>query len=138
MWIFSTIGMMSVVAVDANDTESDLLVRSRDRETIDAVVDGVELFLDDDAEDLIVNDPAWMHLATDYPFRVRVPREAFVQWLAHDTREFLTYTNFKNALGASRGEPYTTVAHEVWTSGLKLTEPGYEDFGAGYGRWVKR
>ena len=132
MWIFSTMGFISVVA--ANGDTDDLLVRSRDKDSIDGVVDGVSLFLDEEDADLEINDSERMSRATDYPYGVRVPREAFVQWLAHDVREYLNYGNFKSALSESRGEPFTSVAHKVWGDALALTEPGQEDFGYGYAR----
>ena len=133
MWIFSTLGFISVVAL-SDEEGSDLLVRGRDANSVNAVVDGVALFLDDDADDLIVNDPAYENLATDYPHRVRVPREAFCQWLAHDIREYLSYTNFKNAVSESLGEPFTSVTHKVWADALALTAPEDVDFGYGYAR----
>lgn len=121
---------MSVVA-DKEDVDS-LLVRSRDRESLQVLVDGIELVAGIEAL-----DPYGIRVGegTDYPYRVTVSREAFAEWVAHEIREYVTYPNFKNEVRASLGDDWASTLNNVWGNMLRVTDDEGSEYGYYGVRW---
>jgi len=98
MWIFTSTGFVSAVA--HRDGPERIVVRARDRASLDALVarTGAEV------------NP-WQ--GSDYAFRIVMPREEFAAWVAEQA-EAIDYRNFKTSAHQRRGGAFAEVLHEVW------------------------
>ena len=96
MWLFTDTGFVSAVS-----DGSDLMVRSRDRESLEplAAVAKVE----------IKKTPK-----NDYPYRVFVKHEVFAEWVAMMVRN-IQYGNFKSEVAVTRGYEFTHPLMKVWS-----------------------
>lgn len=125
MWIYTTLGFIS--AVEDKKNPDLLLVRSRDREALELVLDQIELAgaaegpdgrpVEDLGDADIVEGAG-----TDYRYRVVMTRGTFAVFLQHYALNLLDYKNFKDALTASRGEVYHDVAFDVWNANWALDD----------------
>jgi len=97
MWLFTDTGFVSAVS-----DGSDLMVRSRDRESLEplAAVAKVE----------IKKTPN-----NDYPYRVHVKHEVFAEWVALMARN-IRYGNFKSEVSATRGDEFAHALMLVWST----------------------
>jgi hypothetical protein len=112
MWIVSTPGFVSIIV--GRDDKDILVVRSRDRESLEPFVDRLRA-----APDLVVIE----HTPTaDYAYRVRVPREVVAEVVAEAVRH-IRYDNVKTAVARSRGVKYGTVLNDAWVVFKRLEEP---------------
>lgn len=116
MWIFTTAGFISAVQDYDDLSGNTLLVRARDRASIQTVADGVELIADVPAPSVVVGG------GTDYPYRIRVGRAEFAAWLGHEVMNYLTYGNFKSAAKDSLGTAAEDVLSRVWVTLHGLTD----------------
>lgn len=108
MWLFSETGFVSVVQ-DPQDSNK-MVVRARDEESLKPLVDNYDVKI--------------VRLKNrDYPARVFLTREQFVDWLV-EVGETLDYTNYKNAATASRGYEFSKPLHSVWSTMLQLEDLG--------------
>lgn len=108
MWLFSETGFVSVVQ-DPKDSNK-MVVRARDVKSLQPLVDTYDVKI--------------VKLKNrDYPARVFLTREQFVDWLV-ETGETLQYTNYKNAATASRGHEFARPLHSVWSTMLELEDLG--------------
>lgn len=98
MWIFTSTGFVS--AVVHRDDPDLIVVRARDRESLDALIErtGAEV------------NP-WE--GGDYAFRIVVPRDEFTAWTAEQA-EAIDYTNFKDSAADRRGGGFVKALGEVW------------------------
>ena len=96
MWLFTDTGFVSAVSAG-----SELMVRSRDRESLEplAAVAKVE----------IKKTPK-----KDYPYRVFVKHEVFAEWVAMMVRN-IQYGNFKSEVAVTRGYEFTHPLMKVWS-----------------------
>ena len=96
MWLFTDTGFVSAVS-----DGSDLMVRSRDRESLVplAAVAKVE----------IKKTPK-----NDYPYRVYVKHEVFAEWVAMMVRN-IQYGNFKSEVAVTRGYEFARPLMKVWS-----------------------
>ena len=120
MWITTTAGFYS--AVEARGDSNTLVVRTRDRQSAQSLVDGVETLTGHEA--VIVEREG-----TDYPYRVSVSREDFALWAAMEIRQYVTYHNFKSAVKETRGEKWASALAKVWGAMLDVTDPWMRDHG---------
>lgn len=97
MWVFTNTGFVSAVS---NGT--DLIVRSRDRESLDLLAEA--------AKSEIVATPA-----NDYPYRTIVSHEIFSHWVAHMASN-ISYKNFKSEVAATRGYDFAHPLMKVWSA----------------------
>jgi hypothetical protein len=119
MWMLTTAGFYSAVQ-DPKDPDY-LKIRSRDRDSLQALVDGVAFI--NGGETVEIEEGG----GTDYPYRVRVSKDAYADWVAFEVRNFITYGNFKNELKASRGRLWAEAATSIWVTMLeKTTDAGGE------------
>ena len=98
MWIFTSTGFVS--AVVHRDDPDLIVVRARDRESLDPLIarTGAEL------------NP-WE--GSDYAFRIVMPRTEFTAWVAEQA-DAIDYPNFKSSAHKRRGGAFADVLHDVW------------------------
>lgn len=108
MWIFTTAGYVSAVVDKTDESGATLLVRARDRQSLQTMCDGVELAGGEAAPDVIVGE------GTDYPYRARVSRMGFTAWIAFEIEHYLDYNNFKSAAKVSLGDEWAEGLSRVW------------------------
>lgn len=97
MWLFTNTGFVSAVSNGQN-----LMVRSRDRESLEPLADS--------AQSEIISTPQ-----RDYPYRVIVTHEIFSRWVAHMATG-ITYKNFKSEVASTRGFEYAHPLMKVWSA----------------------
>ena len=97
MWLFTNTGFVSAVS-----NGKDLMVRARDRESLQPIADS--------AKTEIISTPK-----NDYPYRVIVSQEFFANWVAHMARG-ITYKNFKSEVAATRGYEFAHPLMKVWSA----------------------
>lgn len=114
MWIFYTGGYVS--AVEHRDDPELLMVRARDRESLENMVDAMELAGNAEGTGpTVTRDDIEMLVPADYPWRVTVPRGTFALWLQFEALNGIGYdSHFKEALRDERGEAFYKAAMEVW------------------------
>lgn len=111
--MMTTAGFYSAVE-DPHDADY-LKVRSRDRDSLQALVDGVAFVSGGEALTIETGG------GTDYPYRVRVSKAAYADWVAYEALNFITYKNFKSELKASRGPLWSEAANAIWVAMLEKT-----------------
>jgi muramidase (phage lysozyme) len=97
MWLFTNTGFVSAVS-----NGKDLMVRSRDRESLEAIAET--------AKTEIIATPQ-----NDYPYRVIVTNQFFAQWISHMVMT-ITYKNFKSEVSATRGDDFAHPLLKVWSA----------------------
>lgn len=102
MWIFTDSGFVS--AVRKTDRPEVVTVRSRDRESLEAIT-------------AVTGDEIARSPHGDYPYRAFVDPAAFTQWVA-DQASDISYDNFKSRVHSTRGYQYTHALHDVWAAML--------------------
>ena len=97
MWIFTNTGFVSAVS-----NGRDLMVRSRDRESLEPLAES--------ANSEIIATPA-----NDYPYRTIVSHQVFLRWVSHMASN-ITYKNFKSEVAATRGHDFAHPLMKVWSA----------------------
>lgn len=116
MWVFTTAGFVS--AVEDREDSTRVVVRSRDRESLETVAAGIEVTYGE--SDLVEN--ILVDAGTDYQYRVSVLKVDFGNYLLHEVLNYLDYSNFKNALEDSRGPEWASTALEVWGAVREISD----------------
>jgi len=119
MWIWTTGGFLS--AVEHRENKSILMVRARDRASLETMIEGVELAgqaagQQTETLEIIQKEPS------DYPWRVVISKATFALFVTHEIMNYLNYHNFKSALTAYRGETWHKAAMNVWVDMLAVTD----------------
>lgn len=127
MWIWTTGGFLS--AVEHRDDSSKLMVRARDKQSLETMIQGVELAgkaagTEYEALEIV------QKLPSDYPWRVEISKATFAIYVQHEIMNYLNYHNFKSALTAYRGEQWHKAAMNVWTDMLAVTDSPDNLYGA--------
>ena len=97
MWLFTNTGFVSAVS-----NGKDLMVRSRDRESLEPLAES--------AKTAIIATPG-----NDYPYRTIVSHEIFSRWTAHMASN-IAYKNFKSEVAATRGYDFAHPLMKVWSA----------------------
>ena len=97
MWLFTNTGFVSAVSND-----KDLMVRARDRESLEPIAES--------AKTEIISTPE-----NDYPYRVIITHECFAKWVSHMVTT-ITYKNFKSEVGSTRGYDFAHPLMKVWSA----------------------
>ena len=97
MWLFTNSGFVSAVS-----TGTELMVRSRDRESLEPLAEA--------AKSEIISTPS-----NDYPYRTIVSHEIFSRWVSHMATN-ISYRNFKSEVGATRGYDFAHPLMKVWSA----------------------
>ena len=105
MWLFTNTGFVSAVS-----NGKDLMVRARDRESLQPIADS--------ADTEIIATPQ-----NDYPYRVVVSHEFFANWVAHIARG-IVYKNFKSEVAATRGYEFAHPLMKVWSAMHEVEDGG--------------
>lgn len=106
MWVFSEGGFISAVA--HRDKKDTLLVRSRDRVSIEPLAKFAEV--------QVKTTPN-----ADYRYRIEVSKAVFAAWMT-DQIEDLDYDNYKNRVHQSRGNEFAAPLHDVWSVMLEVDD----------------
>ena len=102
MWLFTETGFVS--AVQHRDNDDLLVVRSRDRKSLEPLSKATTAEITTNAY-------------SDYPYRVIVHKADFNTWVS-DSIKFLDYPNFKNQVAATRGKAFAHTSGKVWATML--------------------
>jgi hypothetical protein len=105
MWLFTNTGFVSAVS-----NGQDLMVRSRDRESLEPLAES--------AQTEILSTPK-----NDYPYRVIVTHEIFSKWAAH-MASGINYKNFKSEVAATRGYDFAHPLMKVWSAMHEVEDVG--------------
>jgi hypothetical protein len=105
MWLFTNTGYVSAVS-----NGQDLMVRSRDRESLEPLAES--------AKTEILSTPQ-----NDYPYRVIVTHEIFSRWAAHMAAG-ITYKNFKSEVATTRGYDFSHPLMKVWSAMHEVEDVG--------------
>lgn len=97
MWLFTNTGFVSAVS-----NGKDLLVRARDRESLEPIAESTQA--------TILTSPK-----NDYPYRVIVTHEFFAKWVSHMVMT-ITYKNFKSEVAVTRGYDFAHPLMKVWSA----------------------
>jgi hypothetical protein len=100
MWIFTETGFVS--AVQHRDNPEYLMVRARDRESLESLAAMLSIE--------IKSTPN-----ADYPYRLVATKEDVKSWM-NDSIDFLGYSNFKNQVAITRGKEYAYALGSVWST----------------------
>lgn len=129
MWIFTTEGFISAVA-DKKDPDK-LVIRARDKKSLESMLQTIELAgeaINADAEEgveAVEFGPFEIVTGqgTDYRWRVSgMDKGTFALFMQFEIMNFLSYTNYKDALTESRGEKYHRAAMNVWVDMLAVDD----------------
>ena len=96
MWLFTDTGFVSAVS-----NGSDLMVRSRDRESLEPLAEVAQVEIKKTPQN-------------DYPYRVVISHEIFADWVALQARN-IRYKNFKSEVAATRGYEFAHPLMKVWS-----------------------
>lgn len=108
MWIFTESGFIS--AVKKADRPDVITVRSRDRQSLEAVTS-------------VTGDDIVLSPHGDYPYRAFVVPQAFSHWVT-EMAEGIDYDNFKSRVHTTRGYSYTHALHDVWAAMCDTEDEG--------------
>lgn len=110
MWLQTTIGFFSVVEKPEDRGKGMLTVRSRSREDLEFLARCFE------------KTPEITGKVSDYPFRIRVPREELAVVMAELVRN-IDYPNFKSEVAKRQGSQRAHVYANVWNE-LRAIDKG--------------
>jgi hypothetical protein len=114
MWIFTKNGFVS--AVGHRDKPDTLLIRSRDKISLEGIADFAQV--------KIKRTPD-----ADYLYRIEVSKTVFAVWMA-DQIEDIDYDNYKTKVHKVRGNDFADPLHDVWSVMLRVEDTGkYRDWG---------
>ena len=105
MWLFTNTGFVSAVS-----NGQDLMVRSRDRESLKPLAES--------AKTEILSTPQ-----NDYPYRVNVTHEIFSRWVAHMATG-INYMNFKSEVASTIGYDFARPLLKVWSAMHEVEDEG--------------
>jgi len=112
MWVFTTLGFVSVVQ---SKTDPDkVVIRSRERRHLE------NLLREHDLKGTILKD-----VGTDYEFRMLVPNFRWARAMA-EMADRIDYTNFKNAAQANvkdTSPKYVSALHDIWSTLWNAVQP---------------
>jgi hypothetical protein len=125
MWVFTSGGFVS--AVQHRDNEDLVMVRARDRQSLETMLEGIELAGNANGE--VFDRPEIVTVPGDYRWRVTVSKATFVLFLQFEVLNYLNYDNFKTALTAARGETWHSATMGVWVKMLAVDDGPTEETG---------
>jgi hypothetical protein len=131
MWVFTSGGFVSAVQLRSN--EDLVMVRARDRQSLETMLEGIEL--SGVANDEVFERPEIVSVPGDYRWRVTISKATFVLFLQFEVLNYLNYDNFKTALTASRGKVYHDAAMGVWVKMLAVDDGPKEEVSERNAAW---
>lgn len=121
MWLFTTGGFLS--AVEHRDNADMLVVRARDKQSLETMIEGIELAGTAAGKDLSGLEIV-QKTPSDYPWRVELSKATFALFAVNEIMNYLNYHNFKNAVTESRGDTWHKAAMNVWVDMLAVADSG--------------
>lgn len=125
MWVWATSGFVS--AVQHRDNHDNLMVRARDRSSLEYMLESIQLAgkaLAEDGSSTTVDQD--LEIVTspkgDYRHRVVMSKSTFALYLQFEVLNYINYPNFKSELAKVRGPEFTSAAHSVWTTMHKVSD----------------
>lgn len=128
MWLFTTGGFLS--AVEHREDKDKLMVRARDKRSLETMIEGIELAGSAAGKDL-TGLKIIQKTPSDYPWRVEVSKATFAMFAVHEIMNYLNYSNFKNAVTEIRGPKWHQAAMNVWVDMLAVAD-GDDGSGTNY------
>ena len=127
MWVFGTFGFLSAVQDKKDESGDRLLVRARDKKSLQIFIDSVNLAgTEQDGGGVPVETLTYDDIVTgegtDYAYRVRMSKGTFALGVQFEILNFLEYGNFKDALTHARGKTYHDAAMSVWVDMLAVDD----------------
>jgi hypothetical protein len=116
MWLFTETGFVS--AVQHRDNPDLLVVRSRDRISLEPLADNSEAGITTNA-------------TSDYPYRVIMHKHDFKSWVDAQI-DFLDYPNFKSQVAVTRGKKFAHTLGSVWSVMLNAEDEEAHAMRRGY------
>ena len=98
MWLFTTIGFISIVEDDADH----LVVRARDSFSLSPLAQSYNVE--------IRSTPT-----ADYPYRIFLSKDQFKNYL-HNQTGLINYKNFKSEVAITRGKKFANALLSVWSA----------------------
>lgn len=125
MWVWTTAGFVS--AVQHRQNHDNVMVRARDKESLDNMLTSIELAgkaLAEDGSDITVDQDLKIETSSkgDYRHRVTMSKSTFALFLQFEVLNYLSYPNFKSELAKFRGKDFTSAAHSVWSVMHKVSD----------------
>lgn len=123
MWVWTTGGFVS--AVEHRQDKDAVMIRARDRQSLETMLEGLELCGNawkEDGKELEVEFKIESSGKGDYRHRVVMPKTTFALWLQFEVLSYLTYPNFKSELAKNRGPEFVSAAHSVWSTMHKVSD----------------
>src|SRR5439155_9928863 len=124
-----------VSAVEHRDNHDLLMVRARDRKSLEYMLTSIELagaaLPEDGSEGTVDKDIKIQGAANgDYRWRCVVSKSTFALYLTFEVINYLKYPNFKSELAKVRKEPeFARAAHRVWDD-MQLVSDGVQVYGS--------
>ncbi len=103
MWLFTNKGFVSAVS-----NGEDLMVRSRDKESLMPLVE-------------ITKQEIKHTPQNDYPYRLVISHAIFATWVAHMANG-INYKNFKSEVAATRGCDFAHPLMKVWSAMIEAED----------------
>lgn len=119
MWLFTTGGFLS--AVEHRDDKNMLMVRARDKQSLETMLEGIELAGAAEGKETEKLEIV-QKLPSDYPWRVEVTKATFALFVQHEIMNYLNYHNFKSAVTEIRGNKWHNAAMNVWVDMLAVSD----------------
>lgn len=114
MWLITTSGFLSAVA--SQDSDTDLLIRVRHREDLNALMHRFK----------IPKNKVLAYAGSDYAFRIVIPKADFATFVAEQALA-IDYSNFKSEVTKRQGIKRHDIYMQVWTALLAVGRlPGAE------------
>lgn len=125
MWVWTTAGFVS--AVEHRQNHDNVMVRARDRESLENMLTSIELAgkaLAEDGSEVTVDKDLVIKTSSkgDYRHRVTCSKSTFALFLQFEVLNYLSYPNFKSELAKFRGADFTSAAHSVWSVMHKVSD----------------
>lgn len=141
MWLITTGGFVSAVQDPKN--EDGVVVRARDKKSLETMLEGITLAGAAAEKDSELHDASLYRVGeivtgqgTDYRWRTKMSKATFAIFVQYEVMNFLTYSNFKNALTESRGDVWHDAAMNVWVDMLAVDDgPKKKGRNGRYGSW---
>lgn len=135
MWVFSpAAGFLS--AVEHRDNPDYLMVRARDKQSLEDMVAEIELAGNATGDKSpVTQDDIYSEENSDYAYRIVISKATFALYLQFTVLNMLDYKNYKSHAANFRNADWMSSLHGVWSQMLKQDEAPkgtYSTYGEAY------
>lgn len=131
MWIFTSDGFVS--AVEHREDANWLMVRARDKKSLENLVAGSQMAGAAEGEKELELTDIYSEKHSDYAWRIIVSKATFAIWVQFEVMNMITYPNFKSEAAKYRDAQWMRSLHGVWAEMNKVDEApkaAYGSYGA--------